>query len=143
MSDLLWSEYRERLAAAAAKWGADDGANVTRNNEARWTCPLGSCTVVLRLRMLEGGGARGKMLPELSVTSAASCTGNAHTARARMASGVATIDKGLSALCEVEGYAVWMGECPCGYCSGRGKTGAVTCSYCGGTGWRKEETGPA
>jgi len=138
MKNLLWSEYTERLSEVAAKWGADEGAAVSRNNEVTWTCPLESLTVRLGLQNKAATKHGTMMFPELNVGRASAPMGPAHIARARMASGVETLDKGLAALSEVAHFHVWFGKAPCDFCSGRGHTGNTPCRHCNGTGLRSE-----
>jgi len=132
--NLLWDEWFELFGPIAAKWCADDGVNLDRNGGARWTCPLSGSTVYVELR----GEVLAKQTPCCTIGPAIRA-GDALLVRRGLRETIATIDKAAGALYEVDGVAVWMQDCPCDSCRGKGKSMGRPCERCNGTGKRQPE----
>lgn len=126
------NQYKARLAVVAAKWGADDAVNVA--DDARWSCPLGTVSVGIALEPTPD--KRGAMHPTCRTGTVGLPFGAAWEFRRRASSAIETVDRALGAFCEIHNLTVWLRDCPCGHCSGRGYTYNKdhTCEQCDGAG---------
>ena len=139
MRNITWDEYIDRLSEVGAKWNADNGAEVSdRHPKLDWTCPLRSVTVSIRLANTRSRDS--SMVPECVVGSSSGLTGDAFKAHRVARAAIETLDKATAALCELDGLVVWLRDCPCDSCSGRGYDRWKTpCKVCDGTGKRGGE----
>lgn len=134
MADLLLHEYNEALSAAAALWGADKGADITR--PPRWTAPLGGLSCSFEL---DGNFRDEFLVPKVRIGSSSALPSDAYQALIIVRDNEATLQRALSCLASLGPVRVWLSNCPCPFCSGRGwvQSKDNLCQRCGGTGMRQ------
>lgn len=132
MKNILLSEYRSLLSTQAARWGAEHDADF--KGDPKWRAPLGHLSVSISL---ESRGVT-YMEPEAQIGMSGGLPRDAHQAMVVLLDAQATLQKALSCLARLESVHVYLDECPCDYCGGRGNDRGATCSRCTGTGMRAE-----
>lgn len=137
MTNILLHEWDQWLAETAALFGAKNGARV-ENHGAHWESPMGSVSLLLSLT----GDCSGRfMIPQLSIGSSSSLPGDPLLALAHLRASEETIHAAVRALAMVERLRVYLADCPCDSCSGRGyeyRNPSKACTYCDGTGVRND-----
>lgn len=133
-ADILLSEWRALLSTAAAGWCADGGAALD-DYRAHWTAPLGGVRVTVGLRTSDGAGLARHMTPEVTIGQSGGMQRDAYQHARVLRDALATIDAATAVHTMLSGYRVYLRDCPCGHCSGRGR---ADCKVCGGTGLRQE-----
>ena len=131
MRNILLSEYRSLLSRQAALWGAEHGADLSKGDP-KWRAPLGNLSVSISL---ESRGVT-HMMPEAQIGMSGSLPRDAHRAMVVLMDAQTTLQKALSCLASLESVRVYLDECPCDYCNGRGKDRGATCKHCDGAGVR-------
>jgi len=136
MSDLTMDQYRARLSEQAALWRADDGADVGRRTpKARWSARLSAACVVLDLDQDPTDPLHVRLLPRVRLHSAAIGQRDPGPALAELRDIERILIAATSCLVALGEPRVWLVDCPCAPCGGRGRMrSGQSCACCDGSG---------
>ena len=121
------------------------GRNVTQSEWDAWaegrTLSRGGDEGVLGVRLeldipAAGGQAR-YLVPFVRIGNSCGIAMDSRAVRSMLRRSLEALDQVEDIFAEVAEVRVWLdGECPCGFCSGRGHDGGRKCNPCGGKGVR-------
>ena len=130
--NLLFSEWREELSKISETLpGIKLGQNDMR-------VKFGHCIGSVSLQW--GDSKHGDFLkPHTRVDKAVALVGTLSYVEAGIQDHRKVLDVLHYCTAWVENMRVWMQDCPCDFCSTRGKSGNSPCKYCDGKGFRQEK----
>lgn len=137
MPDILLSEYRAKIDEFSRQFGCDP-PSADSPDDRTWTAPLGGLRAAIRLTGVSSRETKWIcMKPKLQATI--SISGDGLVVSVILTDAQLTLQKALSCLALLHDTNVWIADCPCSRCSGRGTIRGSVCPTCEGTGKRQEK----
>jgi hypothetical protein len=137
--NLLFSEYSAELSKAAALYGAEGGAILSRDAGARW---VGAASRVEFGLDLYPATVRGSFVPDVKTATSGSLPRDALMVLVYLDDAHGTLMRAVSALATVRDCIVWFDRAPCDSCGKRGNNRGTPCERCNATGYRNETPTP-
>ncbi len=122
--NILYSEWREALGQIGAKFASDPAVHTA----ASWTSPVSRLIVSIDL----GNHRDGYLHAQIKISASGTLPTDPLLALTHLADSRSTLQQALSAWAGVSNYRVWIRDCPCDYCSGRGTAhrSSKPCEHC-------------
>lgn len=124
------NEYTTLLRQVCPAFGNVEGADIDAYRAPHWESMARhmTCSITLDMQAHDFG----KMRPVLKVGSSSWLPSDPLAALAYLKSNQDTLMRAMQALTMLGSVTVWLRDCPCDCCGGRGTLHGKACSRCGG-----------